>query len=177
MNRLISYLKGRNRILLELCTGILLLGAVLWAVGAVILLFVEGSEAVYGLSILLGVLTALVSASDMYRTLDKAMDLGERGAPKAIYGAYLKRYVIVGVILALTCVSDHLHPVIFAMAYLTLKGGAYLQPWTHRRYNHLFGETDPIPRSLEEIEEEQRLAAEAAKAAEDAAEEIQPEPK
>ncbi len=35
---------------------------------------------------------------------------------------------------------------------MMLKLAAYLQPFTHRIYNRIFHETDPVPMSLEELE-------------------------
>ncbi|MBR6380402.1 MAG: ATP synthase subunit I [Lachnospiraceae bacterium] len=152
MTALTEYLKKRNRTLLELQTGIIVLNLLFWLTGALVLCFVKGSQAVFGGSVLLGCVTALISALDMYRTLDRSLDYGEKAARRGIYLGYLKRYAVLGVILAITCVTDLLHPIFFFVAYMMLKLAAYLQPFTHRIYNRIFHETDPVPMSLEELE-------------------------
>ena len=104
------------------------------------------------LSWVFGMLTALLSASDMYRVLDRALDLPEKQAQRAIYMGYLKRYVILGVMLVLFCLSEKLDPIAFFISYMTLKLAAYMQPLTHKMYNAWFGETDPPSISQEEYD-------------------------
>ena len=145
-------LKKNNRTLLELKTGIVILGLL----GLIIIacfgpLFGEKAPWMC-LSWVFGMLTALLSASDMYRVLDRALDLPEKHAQRAIYMGYLKRYVILGVMLVLFCLSEKLDPIAFFISYMTLKLAAYMQPLTHRMYNAWFGETDPPSISQEEYD-------------------------
>ena len=147
-----AILKNENRTLLELRTGIIFLGLIGLVITAC-LAFVPSMDARWMcISWIFGILTALVSATDMYRTLDKALDLPEGNARKKIYFGYIRRYVIFGVMLAIFCLSDKLDPVVFFIAYITLKLSAYLQPLTHKAFNAYFHETDPVSLSQEEYD-------------------------
>lgn len=64
-----------NRTLFELETGILIYGAV-----CQIFVFLPEDKAKYSLGLWMGVLIAAVSAFHMWWSLDRALDLGERGA-------------------------------------------------------------------------------------------------
>ncbi len=99
-----------------------------------------------------GIVTACVSALDMYNVLDKALDLPEKEARRKIYFGYLKRYVILGVLIAIFCIAERLSPIAFFVAYMSLKISAYLQPLTHKAYNSFFGEKDPESISQEEYD-------------------------
>lgn len=144
-----AVLKKRNRTLLELVSGIVFLG--LTGIAVVLIIVLCGKFKVFPpvFSWIFGILTAIVSALDMYRTLDKALDLPEGDARKKIYFGYLKRYVILGILIAIFCMSDRLNPIAFFAAYMCLKIAAYMQPLTHKIYNAYFGETDPVPMSQE----------------------------
>lgn len=137
---------------MELCTGILILGAVGTVMTACFSL-VPGIDAPWLLfSWILGILMAELAANDMYRVLDRALELPEAGARKVIYLGYVKRYVFFGITLAIFCLSDKLNPVLYFVAYMTLKLSAYMQPLTHKLYNSFFGEKDPEPISQEEYD-------------------------
>ncbi len=149
-----AILKNENRTLLELRTGVFTLGLIGLIITAS-LAFVPSMNLRWkwmSLSWIFGILTALVSATDMYRTLDKALDLPEGDARKKIYFGYIRRYVIFGVMLAIFCLSDKLDPIVFFIAYITLKLSAYLQPLTHKAFNAFFHETDPASISQEEYD-------------------------
>lgn len=147
-----AVLKKRNRTLLELVTGIVFLGFT--GITVVLIIVLCGKFRVFPpvFSWIFGILTAIVSAIDMYRTLDKALDLNEKDAQRKIYFGYLKRYVILGILIAIFCMSDRLNPIVFFAAYMCLKISAYMQPLTHKIYNAYFGEKDPVPLSQEEYD-------------------------
>ncbi|MCR4792876.1 MAG: ATP synthase subunit I [Lachnospiraceae bacterium] len=145
-------LRKRNRTLLELETGIAVLGIIGLIVTGCISFFSGWNVPWTCFSWAFGVVTACVSALDMYNVLDKALDLPEKEARRRIYFGYLKRYVILGVLLAIFCISDKLNPIAFFIAYMCLKLSAYLQPFMHKAYNSYFGEKDPEPISQEEYD-------------------------
>lgn len=59
------------------------------------------------------------------------------------------------VIFLIISVTEVLDTLIVFLGYMSLKVTAYLQPFTHKFYNRLFHETDPVPEALpEEAEEE-----------------------
>ncbi len=145
-------LKKTNRTLLELKTGIVIFGLFGLIVTACFGPAFKEKAPWVCLSWVFGTLTALLSASDMYRVLDRALDLPEKQAQRAIYIGYMKRYVVLGVMLVLFCLSDKLDPIAFFISYMTLKLAAYMQPLTHKMYNAWFGETDPPSISQEEYD-------------------------
>ena len=145
-------LKNKNRTLLELRSGILFLGILGLAVTALIDVLMKTGSLWICFSWFIGIMTAYVSATDMYNVLDKALDLPENKARKKIYFGYLKRYVILGIMIAITCISDKLNPIAFFAAYMSLKISAYMQPLTHKLYNSYFHETDPVSISQEEYD-------------------------
>lgn len=145
-------LQKTNRTLLELKTGIVILGLLGLIVTACFGPLFGNKAPWMCLSWVFGMLTAMLSATDMFRTLDRALDLPEKQAQRTIYMGYLKRYVILGIMLVLFCLSEKLDPIAFFIAYMTLKLAAYMQPLTHKIYNAWFGETDPPSISQEEYD-------------------------
>ena len=141
----INWLKKADRALLELHTGMLLTGLLCQLVGA---FFVE-NQAEYAKSLWFGVLFALAGSIHIARTLDRALECGE-GAQKVIIRGYVFRYVMVAAIMAVIAVTEVMNPLVVFLGYMTLKAAAYLQPMTHKFYNRLFHETDPVPTALPE---------------------------
>lgn len=138
---MIDYLKKINRTLLEMWTGIIVLGAVLWLVGTVFF----GGRGMYAKSLWFGILLALVSTVHMYITLDRGLELDEKRAQKAIFRGYVIRYVFILIIFAIIMATGVLNPLVVFMSYMTLKVTALIQPITHKCYNRLFSEEDPVP--------------------------------
>lgn len=137
---------------MELETGIVTLGIIGLPITAAVAAGVKTDVLWTCFSWAFGILTAMLSALDMYTTLDKALDLPENYARRKIYFGYLKRYVILGVLIAIFCIVPKLNPIAFFVAYMMLKIGAYLQPFTHKAYNAYFGEKDPESISQEEYD-------------------------
>lgn len=145
-------LQKTNRTLLELKTGIVILGLLGLVITACFASLFKEKTPWMCLSWVFGTLTAQLSASDMYRVLDRALDLPEKRAQRTIYLGYLKRYVILGILLVIFCLSEVLDPIVFFISYMTLKLAAYMQPLTHKMYNAWFGEKDPPSISQEEYD-------------------------
>ena len=145
-------LKNRNRVLLEVNTGVLILMLLCFLAGMILPLEnmkVSGVDW-YG-SIALAAALDVLSFGHMYRCLDRALDFGETDASKFIVRGYLIRYAAFAGILILVSVLPVLNPLILCLAYLfTMKVAAYSQPYTHKLYNWLFHETDPVPEPLDE---------------------------
>ena len=139
-------LKKINRTLLEMWTGILVLGVICQVVGA----FLVKDQIYYAKSLWFGILLAVASTIHMYRTLDRALDLDEKRAAMAIFRGYVIRYAVLVVLLSICMVTRVLNPLIVFMAYMSLKVTALMQPFTHKFYNMLFHETDPVPMPLDE---------------------------
>ena len=47
-------------------------------------------------------------------------------------------------------VTNVMNPLVVFLGYMSLKGTAYLQPFTHKLCNKIFHETDPVPEALPE---------------------------
>ena len=143
MNRL----KEINRALLELDLGILFGGAVCQLVG----MWPASHKGLYARALWLGILLALLGTWHMYRTLDRALDLGD-GAAKVMVTGGLLRYAVLCIILGIIMITDVLNPLIVFLGYMMMKVAAYLQPFTHKLCNMFFHETDPVPQALPEEE-------------------------
>lgn len=146
--KIIETLKRKNRTLLEMHTGILFLGLICQIVGA----FIVQNQAFYAKSLWFGILLSMTGAVHMYRSLDRALDYDEKNATKLMFRAYMIRYIFIVVIMAIIMVTEVLNPLVVFMAYMSLKVTAYIQPITHRLFNILFHETDPIPQAMPEEE-------------------------
>ena len=142
---MINRLKEINRGLLELSLGILFLGSVCLVAGC---FFVE-EPMLYAAALALGVLLALITAYHMYRTLDKALDLGA-DASKVVTTANLIRYVCIVVVFFIVWLTGKLNPLYTFLGLMTLKAAAYMQPLTHKVCNKIFHEVDPIPQPMVE---------------------------
>lgn len=134
-----------NRGLLELETGILAWGALCQLTGV----WLAGDKAAYSGALWLGAGMAAAAALHMYRTLDRALDLGDRAQRIVALGS-LARYGCILLILTALALTKVFNPLIAFLGLMGLKAGAYLQPLTHRCYNWLFHETDPVPQAMPE---------------------------
>lgn len=144
---MINRLREMNRALLELDLGILFCGAVCQLVG----MWFAGHRGMYGAALWLGILLALLGTWHMYRTLDRALDLGD-GAAKVMVTAGLLRYGVLCIILGIIMLTDVLNPLIVFLGYMMMKVAAYIQPFTHKLCNMFFHETDPVPEPMPDEE-------------------------
>lgn len=152
---MIDFLKRRDRILLEMCTGTLVIG-VLFQIGG---LFCVKDAASYSAGLWFGIVLSMVAALHMARTLDRALS-DPAGTAKVIVTGYVIRYVLFAVILVLLSLTGVFSPLAAFLGYMSLKFTAYLQPFTHKFYLFLFHETDPEPEDLPASEESVTLLPE-----------------
>lgn len=144
---MIEKVKQINRALLELWIGIFFVGLVLQFSG---MWFAE-NKVLYTVALWIGIVLALVTVVHMYRTLDRALDLGA-GAQKAVTVANMVRYACIVIVFVIVLLSKVLNPLITFLGIMSLKVAAYLQPFTHKICNKVFHEVDPIPEPLPEEE-------------------------
>lgn len=144
---MMNYLKKADRTLLEMHTGMLLYGIVCQVAGA----FFAEDQLRYASSLWFGILFAVTGSIHMARTLDRALT-DSASASKIITRGYVFRYLMVVVILAIISVTDVMNTLIVFLGYMSMKITAYLQPFTHKFYNMLFHETDPVPQALPDEE-------------------------
>ena len=144
---LLERLKEIHRTVLEMELEILAFG-ILFQLGS---LPFPGDRLARAVSLLLGSAMAFAAVIHMYRTLDRALDLEERSAPKAISLGYATRYFLFIIVSVLAALTNWLKPLLIFLGYLSLKFTAYLQPLTHKLCNKIFHETDPDPLPEEEV--------------------------
>ena len=159
-NRILETLKNSNRTLLEVDTGVITLAILATFVGFFLPFegwALEMSEWHGGI----WTAAALVMTAFwyMHRCLDRALDFDEGNASKLILRGYLIRYMGLTVVLIAGTVTEVLNPLIVCLAYIIImKVAAYMQPYTHKFYNHIFHEQDPVPEPVgEEVRETERL--------------------
>jgi len=148
-------LKRMNRTLLEVLTAIFFWTVVALAAGLILPLPAWSIRRLeWCLGILMAAVFAGMSMVHMQSCLDRALDFDENTATKLIFRGYLIRYVSFATVLVITTVAKVLNPVILCLGYLLImKVAVYSQPFTHKLYNKLFHETDPVPEPLvEDIE-------------------------
>jgi hypothetical protein len=145
---MIRLLKKTDRTLLEMHTGMLLFGIACQVVGA----WLTADKTLYAKSLWFGILFALAGSIHMARTLDRAL-ADSVNAKKIIMRGYIIRYVLVVLIMVIIAVTGVMNPLVVFLGYMSLKITAYLQPLTHKFYNFLFHETDPVPEALPDEEE------------------------
>lgn len=145
-------LRKINRTLLEIQTGVVFWTMVVLLIGVVLPLSSWGLSRVdWMLGLVVAGICVMLSMTHMQRCLERGLDLDEESATKVIYRGYITRYVSLCVLLIVTAMAEVLNPVIVCLGYLLImKVAVYSQPFTHKLYNKLFHETDPIPEPLEE---------------------------
>ena len=106
----------------------------------------------------MGIVVALFSAVHMWHSLQRAFSLDEKGAAGVMARGYVVRYLVTGAMLAVLFYTKIGYPLAGFLGFLGLKAGAYLQPLTHKFYNFIFHETDPVPQAI--VEEDTVLCEE-----------------
>lgn len=141
-------LKKIDRTLLELLTGIVIYSVLCQLAG----LFLPFSRIRFSVGLWLGIMVAVFSAIHMWRSLQKAFLCDEKSAARLLAGGYVVRYLITGAFLVLLFYTGVGYVLTGFLGVIGLKAGAYLQPVTHKFYNRMFHETDPVAEPLSEEE-------------------------
>ncbi|MBO4267627.1 MAG: ATP synthase subunit I [Lachnospiraceae bacterium] len=129
MNRLRIILR-ENHTLHEMMTGIAAANAVL----AIIALLVDNRRAALT-AVAIGTITAIVYTIHMAVTVDDALCLDEKGAAAQLRKNMLIRYLFVCVVVAVSLYTKVADPVFMVISVITIKAGAYLQPFVHRIFS------------------------------------------
>lgn len=124
-----------NRTLFELETGI----AVFAVICQLILLFFK-NRGNLSIGLWIGIFTAFVCAWHMWFTLEKGLDLGEKGAVTYLGRQNIIRYVCIVLILGLTAVWQIGNPVVAFIGMMGLKVSVYMQPLTKKISKIFYGE-------------------------------------
>ena len=126
MKRLLIVL-GKDRTLHEMMIGILMANIVL----AVIALFVPDTRhALYAVAG--GFAISLLYVIHMAVTFDDALNLDEKSAVSEVRKHMVIRYVLTGAAVAVLLYYRIADPVFLVLSVLTIKAGAYLQPFVHK---------------------------------------------
>lgn len=114
----------------EMYTGIVVLAVVLTA----IFLAVQGKEGLrFASGVILGAGTAGLMLSNLYKTIDLALDMEEAAATKYMKKKSVFRLLMAGAALSIALLLPKIFQVFGTLAGLfTLKFAAYLQPLTHK---------------------------------------------
>ena len=132
---MINFLKKSNRTFLELWSGMI----VFTAVCQIAVCIFSRKLGIHSASLWIGTILALLASLHMYRSLDRALDFPEGTAKKKITFSYVLRYAAVVAAFAVICITGFFNPLL-----------SFLQPQTHKVYNRIFNETDPVPMTEEE---------------------------
>lgn len=143
-------MKKIDQTLAELWVGEILFGILCQIPGAILV----HDKAGFSIGLWAGVLLAGACSFHMWWVLQRAMDMAEQDAGKMAGTQYLLRYLAVILLVLGAYFSGRINAFAAFLGYMSMKGGAYLTPFVHKGYNRITGHTDPIPRSLEEIERE-----------------------
>lgn len=129
MNRLKIILR-EDRTLHEMMTGIAVINAML-AVAAAFM--TDRKKALCAVAV--GTFIALIYVIHMAVTIDDALNLDEKGAVVQVRKHMIIRYVFVCVVFAASLYFRIAQPVFLTLSVLSIKAGAYLQPFIHRLFN------------------------------------------
>lgn len=140
-----------NRTLFELETGILFFGMIC----QIFVLLVEEKKA-YSLGLWMGILIAAISAFHMWWTLDRALELNEKGATKKMTTHNLLRYLFIVAAFAVICAGNAANPLAAFLGIMGLKISAYMQPFTKKISTLIYGK-EILPELIEEPDEKQDM--------------------
>ena len=150
---MIEKIRAWNRTVLELQSGIILFGVLCQFLAV----WFVPDKIKYSIGLWLGILVAIAAGFHMWGTLKKAFDGFEGDVTKKVTQGGIIRYVVIAICFLAIAWSRVGEPIAAFVGIMGLKIGAYMQPVLHKFYNKVFHESDPVPMSLEEYEELQRL--------------------
>ena len=126
MKRLLIIL-SKDHTLHEMMIGITMANIVL----VIIALFVpDRRHALYAVAV--GLAISLLYVIHMAVTLDDALNLDEKSAVSEVRKHMVIRYVLTGVAVGAVLYFHIADPVFLVLSVITIKAGAYLQPFVHK---------------------------------------------
>lgn len=120
----------KDNTLRELIVGIIFLGVVI----QIVCLIVSKDYLYNAIGLWSGIAIACFSAIHMKRSIEDALDLGEKSATKHVRGAYVKRMLISVVIMGVVIYFNLGNPITMLIGVFPLKLAAYLTPYTHKLF-------------------------------------------
>lgn len=123
-------MKKENNILLELLTGIILLGIVIQIICAIV-----SKDYLYNaIGLWSGIAVACFMAIHMKHSIEDALELGEEGAEKHVRNAYAMRLLVTAVVIGIVIYFNLGNPITLVIGIFPLKISAYLQPQMHKLF-------------------------------------------
>lgn len=116
----------------ELLCGI----AVYGVIGELVILCFASQKLHVSIGWWLGIVIAAFCAYHMWWGLDRALDIGEKGAMKHVMIYNIVRYVVIIFIMALVIKTEIGNPLAALFGIFALKAGAYMQPLVHKFNKH-----------------------------------------
>ena len=123
----------RNQTLLELLTGIIILGVAI----QIICLITSKNYLYDAVGLWSGVGICCFSAIHMYRSIEDAVDLGEAGATKHVRIGYATRMAVTLLVAGVVIYFKLGNYVTLLIGVFPLKLSAYLQPFTHKLFQKI----------------------------------------
>ena len=123
-------IKNINETLKEMLVGILFWGIL----GQAVPIWFITDKANYSIGLWIGVLLAAGCAIHMYKTLENALSLDEKGAQKTSVTGSAVRYMVILIIMGLLMITEFGNPLAAFLGIMGLKAAAYLQPFIHRLF-------------------------------------------
>lgn len=120
--------------LFELCLGIFVYGIVCQAV-----LLIFSRRADYSIGLWVGVILGIAGSIHMWWSLNRGLDMGEKGAVKTVTAQSLIRYFVLMGAMTLCAFSGAADPIFVFLGYMGMKVSAYMQPFIHRISSKVFG--------------------------------------
>lgn len=145
-----------NITLYELWIGIGLWTVLIFATG----IFWTGNKTVFTCSLLLGAVTAMVIAGNMASSIRRLLNSGSNGSNKSLQISSILRYVIVGIVLVVACLSPYGDPIWTFVGTMTLKLSAYVHPIIRKITRKVLKwNDDPTDEALEGARKQRELEA------------------
>ena len=123
----------KNQTLLELLTGIVVLGVGI----QIVCLFVSKNYLYDAVGLWSGIGLCCFSAIHMWRSIEDAVDLGEAGATKHVRLGYATRMVVTLLVAGSVIYFRIGNYVTLLIGVFPLKLAAYLQPFTHKLFQRI----------------------------------------
>ncbi|MBE5852688.1 MAG: hypothetical protein E7299_07040 [Lachnospiraceae bacterium] len=113
----------------------LLLGIFVWGVlGQAVPIWFIKDKGNYSIGLWIGVLLAAACAIHMYKTLERALDLDEKGAQKTSVTGSAIRYMVILLVMGILMITEFGNPLAAFLGVMGLKAAAYMQPFIHRLF-------------------------------------------
>lgn len=125
---MLKKLSRLNQALPALWVSILFYGVLCQIIG----IFLVKNKLSYSFGLWIGILLALLMAYHMAYVLERALDMGERGAQAVVMKHNLIRYAVIVIVLAIVMLTDVANPLAAFAGIMGLKVGAYLQPFANK---------------------------------------------